>query len=80
MNADTPALKRVRRSLALVIAGLFVQLLGTLWWSPASFIVFAVFGVGLVMLGVGWFVFSTWRHIDKHVAESIAPSAPEEPV
>ena len=80
MSDTSPAVLRLRRSLALVIAGLLIQLLCTLWWSPAAFILFAVFGVGLVLLGVGWFLFSAWRHIDSHVAQTLAAQEPKERV
>lgn len=80
MNPRSPALKRLRRSLGFVIVGLTVQLLCTVYWSPAAFIVFAVVGVGLVLLGAGWFLLSAWRHIDDHVAQTLEAPPPEEPV
>lgn len=48
MNATS----RVRLALALCMAGLAVQLLASLAWSPLAFIVFATIGVPLVLLGV----------------------------
>lgn len=79
MNQNAPAVKRLRRSLGLVIVGLTVQLLCTLYWSPASFIIFAVVGVGFVLLGAGWFLLSAWRRIDDQLAHTLDTPTPEEP-
>jgi hypothetical protein len=40
-----------RRGLALVAAGLLVQLLATFHWTPGTFILSAAVGVPLVLLG-----------------------------
>jgi F0F1-type ATP synthase assembly protein I len=50
-----------RRALVLVLLGLVVQLLATFHWTPASFIVSAVVGVGLVLLGGALFGWAVWR-------------------
>ena len=72
MSTRSIVMTRLRRALALIIAGLVVQLVCILAWSPASFIAFAVLGVGLVVVGVGWFVLGAWREADAHVAEDLA--------
>ena len=45
-------LVRLRKGLALVALGLLVQLLTWLWWAPGTFVVFALVGIPLVLLGV----------------------------
>ena len=54
----SPATVRaVRRSLGLVAAGLGVQLACAFFWSPGTFLLSALVGVPLVLIGatLGWF-------------------------
>jgi F0F1-type ATP synthase assembly protein I len=50
-----------RRGLLLVTLGLLLQLLATFYWTPATFIVSAVAGVGMVVLGATTFAWAVWR-------------------
>lgn len=43
--------KRMRRATLVVMAGLLVQLGSTLHWTPLTFVLFAMVGVPLVLLG-----------------------------
>ena len=43
--------RSIRRAAALVLAGLLVQLAASFYWRPGTFIVAAVVGVPLVLLG-----------------------------
>jgi uncharacterized membrane protein YidH (DUF202 family) len=48
-----------RRALALVVAGLVLQILATFYWSPATFLMSAALGLPFVLLGAaifGWAV------------------------
>ena len=48
-----------RRALALVVAGLVLQIAATFYWTPITFIVSAAVGLPLVLLGAiifGWVV------------------------
>jgi hypothetical protein len=54
---NTPAnVRAVRRALALVVAGLLVQLGCAFFWSPGTFLLSALVGMPLVIAGVlmGW--------------------------
>ncbi len=48
--------RAVRRALALVVAGLLVQLGCAFFWSPATFLLSALLGMPLVIVGalLGW--------------------------
>ena len=51
----TPAnVRAVRRALGLVLAGLAVQLGCAFFWSPATFLLAALLGTPLVMVGALW--------------------------
>lgn len=54
---DAPDVRAVRRALALVVAGLAVQLGCAFFWSPATFLLSALLGMPLVVAGVlyAWF-------------------------
>ncbi len=56
-------LRAVRIALMLCIAGLTVQLLTSLVWSPISFIIFAAIGVTLVLAGTLVFVWTVLREL-----------------
>ena len=48
-----------RRALLLVVTGLVLQILATLYWSPATFIMSAAVGLPFVVVGAtvfGWAV------------------------
>jgi hypothetical protein len=53
---DARAVSRVKRSLIVVIAGLVVQLVAMLSWTPGSFVVAAMVGAPLVVLGIVLFL------------------------
>ena len=50
-----------RRGLVLVALGLLVQLLATFYWTPATFLLSAVVGVGMVGAGAATFAWAVWR-------------------
>lgn len=54
----SPMDSRIRVSAALVILGLVVEGITVFWNSPGSFLAFTFFGVGLVILGIAWFLIS----------------------
>ncbi|HVG57417.1 MAG TPA: hypothetical protein VNA24_02600 [Hyalangium sp.] len=60
--------KRIRVAALFVLAGLLVQLFSTLFWSPLTFVVFAVVGVPLVLLGVFLYVATLWRILKERKA------------
>ncbi len=60
--------KRIRKAALLVLAGLLVQLFTTLFWTPLTFVVFAVVGVPLVLLGVLLYVATLWRILKERKA------------
>ncbi|MFP2962980.1 hypothetical protein ACLEPN_35725 [Myxococcus sp. 1LA] len=53
--------KRIRVAALLVLAGLLVQLAAFLHWTPLTFVVFAMVGMPLVLLGVLVYVATVWR-------------------
>jgi hypothetical protein len=60
--------KRIRKAALFVLAGLLVQLFTTLFWTPLTFVVFAVVGVSLVLLGVLLYVATLWRILKERKA------------
>jgi hypothetical protein len=60
--------KRIRVAALFVLAGLLVQLFTTLFWSPLTFVVFAVVGVPLVLFGVFLYVATLWRILKERKA------------
>ncbi|MCC5863393.1 MAG: hypothetical protein JJT93_15955 [Gammaproteobacteria bacterium] len=56
-------LRAVQIALVLCIAGLAVQLLTSLFWSPISFILFASVGVTLVVCGTLIFIWTVLREL-----------------
>lgn len=60
--------KRIRVAAVLILAGLLVQLFATLFWSPLTFVVFAVVGVPLVLLGVLVYAATVWRILKERKA------------
>lgn len=56
-QVDTPKnVRAVRRALGLVVVGLSVQLGCAFFWSPATFLLSALLGMPLVVVGalMGW--------------------------
>lgn len=48
---------RIRRATYVVMVGLLVQLGSTAYWTPLTFVLFAMIGIPLVLLGV--FLYAT---------------------
>jgi len=63
--ADTndKAVRRIRRAGVVTGLGLLVQLVAALHWTPATFIVSAVIGGPLVLVGGGMFLAAVWRNM-----------------
>jgi Na+/proline symporter len=59
---------RIRRAAHLVLAGLVIQLACTLHWTPLTFVLFAMLGVPLVLLGVCLYVSTVWRILKERKA------------
>lgn len=55
--------KRIRIAAALAGAGLLLQLLAALHWTPATFILSAVLGTPLVVLGGALFLRAVWKNM-----------------
>jgi hypothetical protein len=65
---STPAnVRAVRRALLLVIVGLCVQLGCAFFWSPATFLLSALLGMPLVILGA----FLAWLRRARIVAQRL---------
>jgi cytochrome c oxidase subunit IV len=60
--------KRIQVAALFVLAGLLVQLFSTLFWSPLTFVVFAMVGAPLVLLGVFLYVATLWRILKERKA------------
>ena len=60
--------KRIQVAALFVLAGLLVQLFTTLFWSPLAFVVFAMVGVPLVLLGVLRYGVTVWRILKERKA------------
>jgi hypothetical protein len=60
--------QRIRRAAYLVLAGLFIQLASTVHWTPLTFVVFAMLGVPLVLLGVFLYLSTVWRILKERKA------------
>ena len=60
---------RIKLAAAVTGAGLGIQLVAALHWTPATFIVSAALGVPLVLAGSVLFLAAIWRNLkDKGVA------------
>lgn len=55
--------KRAKLAARFVLAGLFVQLLTTLYWTPLTFVTFAAIGAPLVVFGVFLYIRMVWRFL-----------------
>lgn len=61
--------RRIKRSAMVVAAGLAVQTITALHWTPGTFVVSAVIGVPLVLVGGGLFLRAVWKNLrDKGAA------------
>jgi hypothetical protein len=62
IKTDAPT-RRIRNAAVLVGLGLGVQLVAAVHWTPATFILSAVIGLPLVLLGGLSFVVAVWRNL-----------------
>jgi uncharacterized membrane protein YidH (DUF202 family) len=65
---STPAGRGVRRAALFVAAGLGVQLVSTIHWTPLTFVIFAMVGAPLVLIGVLLYVAAVWRFLKERKA------------
>jgi hypothetical protein len=57
--------KRVRRAALLAGAGIAIQLVAALHWTPATFIVSAVVAAPLVLAGGLLFLVAVWKNLRR---------------
>ena len=64
-TADTAArvTKKVRRAAMVAGAGIAIQLVAALHWTPATFIVSAVVAAPLVLAGGVLFLLAVWKNL-----------------
>ncbi len=55
--------RKIKRAAIVGGAGLLVQLLAALHWTPATFIVSAVLGAPLVLAGGALFLAAVWKNM-----------------
>ena len=55
--------RKIKRAAIVGGAGLLVQLLAALHWTPATFIVSAVLGAPLVIAGGMLFIAAVWKNM-----------------
>ena len=55
--------RKIRRSAVVAGLGLALQLGAALHWTPASFIMSAVIGLPLVLVGGVMFLAAVWKHM-----------------
>jgi len=55
--------KKIRRAAVLAGLGLAVQLVAALHWTPATFILSAVLGPPLVLVGGALFLAAVWKNM-----------------
>ena len=60
--------QRIRRAALVVLVGLLVQLASTLYWAPLTFVLFAMLGAPLVLIGVCLYVSAVWRILKERKA------------
>ncbi|MEO8214772.1 MAG: hypothetical protein ABI560_16340 [Myxococcales bacterium] len=56
---------RIKRAALFTAAGLLVQFFAALHWTPATFILSAVVGVPLVLVGSVVFLSAIWKHLKE---------------
>ena len=54
----SPMDARIRVSGSFVLLGLLIEGITIFWSSPLSFLAFSFLGVGLVIVGIAWFLLS----------------------
>lgn len=59
--------RRIRLALALVLSGLSVQLLTSLHWTPLTFVLSTIVGIGPILLGSAIFLWTVWRSVEPEV-------------
>jgi hypothetical protein len=52
--------KRIRAAALVVLAGLVTQLVAVAHWTPLTFVLFAMLGAPLVLVGVGLYARTVW--------------------
>jgi hypothetical protein len=57
----TPTERSLRRAAAIAAIGLGVELVSALHWTPATFLLSAIVGVPLVLVGGLLFLRTVWR-------------------
>jgi F0F1-type ATP synthase assembly protein I len=68
----------VRLALTLTLSGLVVQLLTALYWTPLTFVLSAVLGVGPLVAGSVLFLWTVWHTVEHHGAPHVlAKDAPQ---
>ena len=65
---SVPPERRIRRAALFVAAGLLVQLVSTVHWTPLTFVIFAMVGAPLVLVGVFLFLAAVWRILKERRA------------
>jgi hypothetical protein len=65
---STPSGRSVRRAALFVAAGLSVQLFSIIHWTPLTFVIFAMVGAPLVLMGVLLYVAAVWRILKERRA------------
>lgn len=60
--------RSVRRAAVFVLTGLAIQLGMQLYWSPLTFVLFAVLGVPPVLIGVGLCLAAVLRYLKERKA------------
>ena len=60
--------KRIQRAAYFVIAGLLVQLGSTAYWTPLTFVLFAMVGAPLVAIGIYLYASTVWRILKEKKA------------
>lgn len=64
----TPHDRRIRQAALLILAGLLVQIAATIHWTPLTFVLFAMLGTPLVLLGVVLFLITVLRILGERKA------------
>jgi len=60
VSVKTPPSRQIQRAAVITTAGLVAQLISALHWTPATFILSAVIGLPLVLLGSLMFLRVVW--------------------
>ena len=68
MKTLAPHERRIRQSALLILAGLLVQIATTIHWTPLTFVLFAMLGTPLVLVGVVLFLVTVLRILSEKQA------------